>query len=223
MNPETKNYLRYLQTMGVEELPIQTSSKPSKKARPPEKRLTLEQIRSQLGDGCGSELCKTRSNLVFGEGDSKANLVFVGEGPGADEDAQGRPFVGRAGQLLTRIVEAIGLKREQVYICNVIKCRPPNNRTPLPEEIRLCSPFLQMQLEAIRPKVIVTLGNIATQFLLQTTAGISKLRNQFHDYQGMAVMPTYHPAYLLRNPPAKRQVWEDMQKVRDFLGLPKTR
>ena len=161
---------------------------------------------------CG-ELAKTRNKVVFGAGNIRAKLVFVGEAPGADEDAQGLPFVGRAGKLLTKIIEAMGFSREQVFICNVLKCRPPHNRPPAPGEVAHCRPFLKRQLELIKPKVIVALGNHAAQALLQTEKGISELRGTFQEYEGIPVMCTYHPAYLLRSPGEKGKVWEDMKKV----------
>lgn len=173
----------------------------------------LEEIRAELGDCRLCSLHPTRRRLVFGEGSPKADLVFVGEAPGADEDAQGRPFVGRAGQLLTKIIEAMGLKREEVYICNILKCRPPENRNPQPDEIAACEPFLIRQLEAVRPRVICALGTFAAHALLKSEAPISVLRGHFHSYQGIPLMPTYHPAYLLRNPGAKKQVWEDVQVI----------
>ena len=159
------------------------------------------------------DLCRTRQNVVFGAGSEQADLVFVGEAPGADEDRQGEPFVGRAGQLLTNIIQAMKLERNDVYILNVLKCRPPQNRNPQPFEIEQCSPYLQRQLECIRPKAICALGTFAVQTLLRTTEPISRLRGRFHTYQGIPLMPTYHPAYLLRNPAGKRQVWEDIQKI----------
>lgn len=158
-------------------------------------------------------LHKTRTNVVFGTGNEKAKLVFVGEAPGADEDAQGMPFVGKAGQKLTQIIQAIGLTREEVYITNVLKCRPPNNRNPLPEEIRCCEPYLIHQLKIIKPETICALGTFAAQTLLKTDQPISKLRGRFHTYQGIRLMPTYHPAFILRNPQYKRDVWEDVQKL----------
>jgi DNA polymerase len=163
----------------------------------------------------------TRKNIVFGEGSPEAKLVFVGEAPGADEDATGRPFVGRAGQLLDKIVAAMGLAREAVYICNVLKCRPPENRTPSPSEIAACSPVLREQLRVLNPPVIVALGSPAARTLLGTNLGITKIRGRFHFYHGIAVMPTFHPAYLLRNPGEeyKRMVWEDMKAVLARLGL----
>lgn len=166
------------------------------------------------------ELVKNRTKVVFGAGNIQAKLVFVGEAPGADEDKQGLPFVGRAGQLLTKIIEAMGLSREQVFICNVLKCRPPNNRPPAPEEVVCCRPFLKRQLELIKPKVICALGNHACQALLSTDKGISQLRGSFHEYEGIPVMCTYHPAYLLRNPIEKRKVWEDMKKIIQRLEEP---
>ena len=177
----------------------------------------LDQIRSELGDCQRCQLGRTRTCLVFGTGNPDADLVFVGEAPGRDEDIKGEPFVGKAGQLLTRIIQAIDLSREAVYICNVIKCRPPENRNPLPEEIESCEPFLIKQVEAIKPKVICALGKFAAQTLLKTEAPISALRGRFQDYHGIPLMPTYHPAYLLRNPNMKRQVWEDIQKIQKKL------
>ena len=161
-------------------------------------------------------LCRlgtTRKNLVFGDGNVRSKIVFVGEAPGADEDEQGLPFVGRAGQLLTKIIEAMGLSRKDVYICNILKCRPPQNRNPLPDEIAACEPFLKQQLKSISPRVICALGTFAAQTLLKTEVPISVLRGRFHFYEGIKLMPTYHPAYLLRNPSAKKLVWEDVQVI----------
>ena len=168
------------------------------------------------------ELHATRTTVVFGTGNDDADLMFVGEAPGADEDQQGEPFVGRAGQLLTKIVEAMGFSRDEVYIANVIKCRPPGNRNPKPIEIETCEPFLLKQVELIRPKVICALGSFAAQALLHTDEKISRLRGRFHDYHGAKLMPTYHPAFLLRNPHSKREVWEDMKKVIAELGASPT-
>ncbi len=181
---------------------------------------TLEDIRRELGDCQRCKLWSTRTNLVFGEGSPQAQLMFVGEGPGADEDASGRPFVGRAGQLLTKMIEAIDLKREQVYIANVVKSRPPGNRTPEADEVKACKPFLLRQIACIKPKLIVTLGNPATQSLLDTKVGITRLRGEVQNYPylpGVKVIPTFHPAYLLRSPDKKREAWEDLKKVRAFL------
>ena len=178
---------------------------------------SLTAVRETLGDCHRCGLGNLRHRLVFGEGNPKAELVFVGEAPGADEDAEGRPFVGHAGQLLTKIIGAMGLKREQVYICNILKCRPPGNRNPEQQEIAACEPFLIGQLQAIGPRMICALGTFAAHTLLKSDAPISVLRGRFHAYQGIPLMPTYHPAYLLRNPGAKKQVWEDMQMVMKHL------
>lgn len=179
----------------------------------------LADLRNELGDCTRCKLCAGRTQIVFGVGDPDANLMFVGEGPGAEEDRQGIPFVGRAGQLLNRIIGSIGLKREEVYIANVVKCRPPRNRTPMPDEVATCLPFLRRQIEAIQPRVICALGAPAAQNLLQSSEAISRLRGRFRSLQdGTHVMPTFHPAYLLRNPEKKREVWEDMKKIRDFLA-----
>ncbi len=180
---------------------------------------TLERIRADVGDCTRCRLHKHRTQIVFGVGNPKAELVFVGEGPGHDEDQQGIPFVGRAGRLLTQMIEAMGLRREDVYICNVVMCRPPENRTPEKDEMATCSPFLLRQLAAIQPKVIVCLGNIAAQTLLGTRKSISHYRGQWFDYRGARLMATYHPAYLLRNPNAKGEVWADLRKVMTLLGL----
>lgn len=178
----------------------------------------LEGVRVELGDCHRCRLGAGRTNLVFGVGNPAARLVFVGEAPGGDEDQQGIPFVGEAGQLLTKIIQAMGFRRDEVYICNVLKCRPPQNRNPQPDEIEQCHPFLLKQLRAIGPEVIVALGTFAAQTLLRTKEPISKLRGVFHDYHGIPLMPTFHPAYLLRNAGMKREVWDDMQKVMKRLG-----
>ena len=178
---------------------------------------TLEEVRQELGDCQRCKLHGGRTNLVFGVGNLAADLMFVGEAPGADEDAQGIPFVGRAGQLLTKIIAAIGLSREQVYIANILKCRPPGNRDPEPDEVETCEPFLFQQIETIQPKIIVALGKYAAQNLLRTQIPISKMRGEFVRFQNCWLLPTFHPSYLLRNSSAKRQVWEDMKKVRDRL------
>jgi uracil-DNA glycosylase family 4 len=180
---------------------------------------TLLKIREDLGECTRCKLHKTRNKIVFGDGSAKAQLVFVGEGPGADEDAQGLPFVGRAGKLLTQMIEAMGLQRGDVYICNVVKCRPPGNRQPEKDEVDACSPYLFRQLDALQPKAIVCLGATAAQTLLQTNRSISQFRGQWLDFRGFKMMPTYHPAYLLRNPAAKGDVWKDLQKVMAELGL----
>ncbi|HPI55849.1 MAG TPA: uracil-DNA glycosylase [Syntrophales bacterium] len=182
-------------------------------ARPPSSVRTLDDVRRELGDCKRCPLHLTRRNLVFGEGNPSAGLVFIGEAPGEEEDLQGRPFVGRAGQLLTRIIEAMGFQRRDVYICNILKCRPPGNRNPKQDEMETCEPFLIGQIDAIGPKVICALGSFAARRILQTEAPITALRGKFHEFRGVRVMPTYHPAYLLRNPEAKKQVWEDVQLI----------
>ena len=213
---DLKSYLEYLKGMGIEALPMnemadqQTSSDTSP---PPPSIQSLEEIRSELGDCRRCKLHRTRRTIVFGEGNPNATLMFIGEGPGYDEDVQGRPFVGRAGQLLTKIIQSIHLQREEVYIANIIKCRPPGNRNPEPDEIKTCSPFLLKQVQAIRPKIICALGTFSAQTLLSTDAKITTLRGRFFDFQGIKVIPTFHPSYLLRNPERKRDVWEDMKRI----------
>jgi uracil-DNA glycosylase len=183
---------------------------------PPE---LLAALKAEIGPKCTR--CKLhtlgRSQVVFGVGNPSADLMFVGEAPGADEDIQGEPFVGKAGQLLTRIIEAINLRREDVYIANVIKCRPPGNRNPEPDEVAECEPFLFRQIDAVKPKVIVALGKFAAQCLLRSDVPITRLRGKEFAYRDAILIPTFHPAYLLRNPPAKREVWEDMKRVRALL------
>ena len=203
----------------AEELRPDPSSRPVALRRSQE---TLADVRADVGDDC--QRCKLhtlgRTKIVFGVGDPAAALMFVGEAPGADEDQQGIPFVGKAGQLLTKIIEAIEITREQVYIANVIKCRPPGNRNPEPDEVETCEPFLFRQIDVIKPRVIVTLGKFATQSLLRSEEAISKLRGRVFDYRGAKLVPTFHPAYLLRNPSSKRDVWEDMKLVRSLLTTP---
>jgi DNA polymerase len=174
---------------------------------------TLEEIQAELEECRRCALCQERHNIVFGVGNPRAHLVFVGEAPGREEDLKGEPFVGEAGRLLDRILFAMGLTRQDVYICNVEKCRPPGNRDPKPEEIAACEPYLKRQLAVIRPELIVTLGKFAAQSLLRDQSPISRLRGHWGEYEGIALMPTYHPAFLLRNPAAKREVWEDMKLV----------
>lgn len=177
----------------------------------------LDELRKKALDCKKCQLHKRRTNLVFGSGDPDAKLMFIGEAPGEDEDLQGLPFVGRAGQLLTKMIEAIGMQRKDVYIANILKCRPPNNRSPLPEEISSCSNFVMEQIIFLRPRVICALGKFSAQFMLKSEAPITSLRGRFYDIDGVKVMPTFHPAYLLRNPDAKRFVWEDLKKIRDEL------
>jgi uracil-DNA glycosylase len=178
---------------------------------------SLDEIRGDLKNCRRCKLSSGRKNIVFGTGNPHAELMFIGEAPGADEDEQGLPFVGRAGQLLTKIIEAIDMRREDVFICNILKCRPPGNRNPETDEIASCEPFLFRQIAAVKPKVICALGTFSAQTLLRTTEPISKLRGQLLDYKGIKLMATFHPAYLLRNPNEKRKVWEDVQTVRDYL------
>jgi DNA polymerase len=178
---------------------------------------TLADIRTDLGDCTRCGLCESRTHIVFGEGSPNAQVMFVGEGPGFDEDKCGQPFVGAAGQLLTKIIAAMGLTRETVYIGNIVKCRPPNNRNPEPEEIRQCLPFLKRQVAAINPRVICALGSVAARALLATETPISRLRGRFYEVMGIPVMPTFHPAFLLRNPEKKREVWEDVQQIMRML------
>lgn len=184
----------------------------------PETNETIKDIRNEIGDCKRCQLCEGRTKIVHSTGNRQADLMFVGEAPGADEDAKGEPFVGRAGQLLTKIIEAIGMKREDVFIGNINRCRPPQNRAPLPDETAACKPFLMREIAVVKPKVVVVLGNTAMKNLLDTKEGITKLRGIFQDYYGVKVMPTFHPAYLLRDPSKKREVWEDMKKVRDYLN-----
>jgi uracil-DNA glycosylase len=180
---------------------------------------SLERIQADIGECTRCKLHKSRHRIVFGDGNARADLVFVGEGPGEEEDRQGLPFVGRAGKLLTQMIEAMGLQREAVYICNVVKCRPPSNRTPERDETSTCQPFLERQLEVIRPKVIVCLGSVAAQALLGTGEAMARVRGKWFDWRGAKLLPTYHPAYLLRNPSAKAIVWDDLQLVMSELGL----
>jgi len=191
-----------------------------RKAR--EVRLTEIATRARACTKC-SELARCRTNVVFGTGDSACELMFIGEAPGRDEDLQGEPFVGRAGELLTKIIQAMGFARHEVYIANVLKCRPPDNRPPEPEEMANCLPFLHEQIDLIQPKLMVALGATAVKALIDSPLGISKMRGTWYTYRGIPIMPTFHPAYLLRNPPAKKEVWEDMQEVVRKLGreLPK--
>jgi uracil-DNA glycosylase len=179
----------------------------------------LTELRVEIGDCTRCRLCEKRTRLVFGTGNPRARVMFVGEGPGYEEDRQGLPFVGKAGQLLNRIIQAMGMTREEVYIANVVKCRPPDNRTPLPDETATCSVFLQRQIKIIRPQVICALGSVAVGTLLKSSTSISRLRGEFRSLEdGTPVMPTFHPAYLLRNPERKKEVWEDMKIILDFLA-----
>jgi uracil-DNA glycosylase family 4 len=238
---ELTDQLEFFKDIGVESLELAASPSPSSRGRhgeaqprqgaasggeapgegsasaiqaPSSPGKSLESIRTEIGDCQRCKLAPKRTNIVFGSGNPNAELVFVGEAPGYDEDQQGLPFVGRAGQLLTKIIESINLKREDVYICNVLKCRPPENRNPEPDEVASCNPFLKKQLATIRPKIVCCLGTFASQTVIQTASSISRLRGQFFDIDGMRVIATFHPAYLLRSPDKKREVWEDMKQIR---------
>jgi DNA polymerase len=203
-----QDFLLSQKEQGVLGLPLQHQRTPVNKDQ------QLENIRSELGECTRCKLHQHRRHIVFGTGNPAAQLVFVGEGPGGEEDVQGKPFVGRAGQLLTKIINSIDLTREEVYIANIIKCRPPNNRNPEPDEIKACEPFLIKQLDAIKPKIICALGTFAAQTLLETDERISRLRGKFIPYRNSRLIATFHPAFLLRNPQRKRDVWEDMKMIR---------
>jgi DNA polymerase len=195
-----------------------TTPRAADTAAPASDGSSLDAIRAEIGDCTRCRLHQKRHHIVFGQGNPAAELVFVGEGPGEDEDLQGLAFVGKAGELLTRMIGAMGLTRDQVYICNIVKCRPPNNRDPEPDEVACCEPFLRAQLTAIKPRVIVALGRCAAQTLLGVKVPISRLRGKWASYQGIPLMPTFHPAYLLRNASGKRPVWEDLKEVMCRLG-----
>ena len=215
MISDLKSYLEYLKGMGISFLP--TSEGYYEKTVRSE-ILTLAEVQKEIGDCKRCKLHRARKTIVFGEGNEKARLMFIGEGPGYDEDVQGRPFVGRAGQLLTKIIQSINLPREEVYITNIVKCRPPQNRNPEPDEIQSCHPFLMKQIRVIQPEIICALGAFSAQTLLKTDTKITALRGKFYDLEGIKVMPTYHPAFLLRNPERKREVWEDMKKIAEWLN-----
>ncbi len=210
---ETEKHLKMLKELGVNQLSREkTDPVYARKLR------ALKQLRRELGDCQRCPLSQTRTKIVFGEGDPCARIVFVGEAPGEKEDESGKPFVGSAGRILTDIIErGMKIPRSSVYICNVIKCRPPKNRDPRPEEIQACQPFLEKQLKIIQPEVIIALGKYASQWLLNTNLAISQLRGRWGEYQGIPVMPTYHPAYLLHNQKGKREVWQDIKKVINYL------
>ncbi len=211
-----RSQLEYLRDLGLETQPLAAPSSTALTSAVVAMHAggeTLEDVRNDLGDCRRCGLAAARTQLVFGVGNPNARLLLVGEAPGREEDLQGEPFVGEAGRLLDRILLAMKMQREEVYICNVLKCRPPNNRDPLPEEVATCEVFLARQVAAVKPQVIVALGRFAVQSLLQTKTPISRLRGEWQSYQGVPLMPTYHPAYLLRNPEGKRDVWEDMKEV----------
>ena len=214
-----EDYLRCRKEEGVEGLPVSgVVLPPSDERLPAGKAHLLRNIRQELGECTRCKLHRQRTHIVFGVGNPEARLVFVGEGPGEDEDRQGEPFVGRAGQLLTKIIGSINLSRDEVYIANIIKCRPPGNRNPEPDEIGACEPFLIKQLEAIGPRIICALGTFAAQTLLETDEKISRLRGRFFSYRNARLIATFHPAFLLRNSARKRDVWEDMKMIREEYG-----
>lgn len=215
INAELKNIVESLKIYA--ELERESGGSCFERPRAGSKEKELEALKREIAGNKCCQLCRTRTNLVFGSGNPNAELMFVGEAPGRDEDLQGLPFVGRAGQLLTKIVESIGLKRSEVYICNILKCRPPDNRTPFPTEILACEPYLNRQINIIKPKAICALGKFAAQTLLKVQTPITQLRGRFYDYDGIKLIPTFHPAYLLRNPGDKRLVWEDMKKIKTAL------
>ncbi len=214
-----RDYLVYLDSMGMDSLPCDTKGRREVIEAVPD---SLKAIREEIGDCKRCRLHRSRKNIVFGYGNEDADLVFVGEGPGREEDIQGLPFVGEAGAMLTRIIERVfHLRREDVYIANVVKCRPPDNRTPQADEIATCLPFLEKQLSVIKPEVIVALGGVAARSLIHTDKGITSLRGKFYNYRdGSVIMPTFHPAFLLRNPNRKRETYEDMLKVKERLNIP---
>jgi uracil-DNA glycosylase len=232
---ETKKQLEHLRALGVDSIRLDSITTVVAAEPPPtlfgdfapapvkltRSNETFEQIHADIGDCTRCPLHQDRTHVVHTEGNRKARLMFVGEAPGADEDVQARPFVGRAGQLLTKIIEAIGLKREEVLIGNVNRCRPPANRAPMPDEAATCKPFLEREIAIVQPEVIVVLGNTAMKNLLDTREGITRARGRFQNYKGIKVMPTFHPAYLLRDPGKKRETWEDLKKVRDYLDANK--
>jgi DNA polymerase len=211
-------WLRYQQRLGWRGLPGQLEAVPEVLEQPDEKIPTLEEIRAEMGDCRRCKLYAGRTNLVFGDGAAQARLMFVGEAPGAEEDVQGLPFVGAAGQLLNNLLSKLGLSRQEVYIANVVKSRPPGNRDPEADEIAACLPFLKKQIAAIRPQVIVTLGRIAAQALLGTKEPLTRLRGHWQRYHDIRVMPTFHPSYLLRFPQERHKTWNDMQQVMEYLA-----
>jgi uracil-DNA glycosylase family 4 len=210
------DWLRYQRRQGWRGLPAEVASQPDDREQPDEKN--LKEIRAELGDCRRCKLYGGRTHLVFGDGAPNARLMFVGEAPGAEEDLQGVPFVGASGQLLNRMLNKLGLRREEVYIGNIIKCRPPGNRDPEADEISACLPFLKKQIQAIRPQVLVTLGRPATQALLGTREPLTRLRGHWQRYQDIRVMPTFHPSYLLRAPQERKKTWADMQQVMEYLA-----
>lgn len=219
VDPSVELVLEPIAESTPEKVPMKTQIPPSLPPVISDKPSALKLIRADIGDCTRCRLHKGRTNLVFGVGNVNADLMFVGEGPGADEDAKGEPFVGRAGQLLNNMISAMGIKREDVYIANVVKCRPPQNRTPEKDECDTCSPFLMRQIDVIKPKVIVALGAVAAKNLLAVNDSMSNLRGRWYDFRDSKLLVTYHPAYLLRDPRQKKEAWKDLQMVMKFLGL----
>ena len=211
-------WLRYQRRLGRLGMPAEPAPAPSEAALVSRPALTLRQVREELGDCRRCKLAGGRTRLVFGEGAPRAALMFIGEGPGEEEDLQGLPFVGAAGQLLNSLLSRLGLKREEVYIANVVKCRPPGNREPEADEVTACLPFLKKQIDALQPRVIVTLGRVATQALLATQAPLTRIRGRWQRFGKIPVMPTFHPSYLLRFSKERHKTWEDMQQVMEFLA-----
>ena len=215
---QLKQHVDGLRAFGVTHVPSSHAAHPPAMAHDGGAKVErLARLADQVAKCRACTLYRTRTHPVFSDGTPQAQLVFVGEAPGRDEDLQGKPFVGAAGQLLTKMIVAMGLRREDVYICNVLKDRPPNNRVPLPEEVEACRPFLEQQIDIIAPKVICTLGAVATKALLGPHVAITKVRGQVHEYRGVRLVPTFHPAYLLRNPPAKKYAWVDLKIVKSIL------
>ena len=215
---EIRLLLQYLSAFGFERLPVEVDDTVCENGMCLLKESALKALRSEIGDCTRCRLSEKRKSIVFGEGNPEAALMFVGEAPGAEEDLQGRPFVGAAGQLLTRLIDKMGLKRQDVYIANTVKCRPPGNRKPRDDELRECMPFLKKQIAIIRPRVIMTLGDVATRALLGDVGNISRVRGKKFKYEDINVIPTFHPSYLLRNTKAKWQTWDDAQKVLKLLN-----
>jgi DNA polymerase len=213
-----EGWLRFQRRLGWRGTPKESETQAATQPQESGRALTLKGIREKLGDCKRCKLSQGRTQIVFGDGSPRAELIFIGEGPGAEEDLQGLPFVGAAGQLLNNLLSKLGLRREEVYIANVVKCRPPENRNPEPDEIEACLPFMKMQIAAIRPKVIVTLGKIATQALLGIQTPITQIRGQWQKFGNIMVMPTFHPSYLLRFPRERHKTWEDMQQVMEYLA-----
>jgi DNA polymerase len=213
-----EDWLRFQRRLGWPGTPAEREPEVPDQVLDSGRALTLKEIRAELGDCKRCKLSRGRKNIVFGDGSARAALMFIGEGPGEEEDLQGLPFVGAAGQLLNSLLSKLGLRREEVYIANVVKCRPPGNREPESDEAEQCLPFLRKQIEAIRPKVIVTLGRVATQGLLSTPAPLTRLRGQWQKYGKIKVMPTFHPSYLLRFPKERHKTWDDMQQVMEYLA-----